>query len=210
MSLAVKDGLVLTGAEKDQLLSWRESTVAETAILSPPKAGGSKTDIKPDPDDRVSMASVVEAISIQERFIAVGCKNQHIFILSKKSIKTIINTYNIGELRPDSQCASIRSVDFADEEGTKMLVGTLASEIYEVQFDSGVYKEGTRKPNNVEVRMQGHYSPNNHWTNEVWGLCVDSKSNKFFTCSDDATVRCWDADKRMMMSLDSLNMGPKK
>jgi WD40 repeat protein len=58
--------------------------------------------------------------------------------------------------------------------------------------------------------MAGHYSPNNKWTNEVWGLCIDNKSNKFFTCSDDATLRCWDMKTRQMLSVSSLNWGPMK
>lgn len=72
-----------------------------------------------------------------------------------------------------------------------MLLGTLASEIFEISFTGPLYKPNP-KSTDSKRRMVGHYSPNNKWTNEVWGLCMDPQSNRFFTCSDDATIRCWD------------------
>jgi microtubule-associated protein-like 6 len=52
--------------------------------------------------------------------------------------------------------------------------------------------------------MKGHYSPNNSWTNEVWGLHVDG--DLAFTCSDDATLRCWSIPKKKLLSIASLNL----
>ena len=43
----------------------------------------------------------------------------------------------------------------------------------------------------------GHFSPNNKWTNEVWGLAMCSDGDTFVTCSDDATVRKFNMKKRM-------------
>lgn len=53
--------------------------------------------------------------------------------------------------------------------------------------------------------MQCHYSPNNTWTNEVWGLHVSG--DYIFTCSDDATLRCWSIKNRKLLSSASLNIG---
>jgi len=52
--------------------------------------------------------------------------------------------------------------------------------------------------------MKGHFSPNNSWTNEVWGLHVDG--DLAFTCSDDATLRCWSIQNRTLESIASLNL----
>ena len=56
--------------------------------------------------------------------------------------------------------------------------------------------------------MKCHYSPNNTWTNEVWGLAISG--DLVFTCSDDATVRCWSLSKRKLMSSASLNIMDSK
>lgn len=137
------------------------------------------------------MSSVVDAISIQQNFVAAGCKNSLIFILSKQDIRNTLSIITLeADLQLGSMCSSVRALDFA-EGGSRMLVGTLGSEIYEINFNGPVYKPNS-KPTDFKRRMAGHYSPNNKWTNEVWGLCIDQQSNKFFTCSDDATIRCWD------------------
>lgn len=40
--------------------------------------------------------------------------------------------------------------------------------------------------------MSGHYTPNQKWTNELWGLCMfPNNSDLYATCSDDATMRIW-------------------
>lgn len=63
--------------------------------------------------------------------------------------------------------------------------------------------------------MQGHYTPNQKWTNEViiylkkfinfllikqiWGLDMfkdAENADKFATCSDDGTIRIWSLTER--------------
>lgn len=83
-----------------------------------------------------------------------------------------------------------------------MLVGTFGSEIFELEVDSITSQES--KVARVSCHMKAHYSPNNTWTNEVWGLYV--VGDLVFTCSDDATVRCWSIEKRMLESIASLNV----
>ena len=52
--------------------------------------------------------------------------------------------------------------------------------------------------------MKNHYSPNNSWTNEVWGLHV--VGDLVFSCSDDATLRCWSVQERRLLAIASLNL----
>jgi len=58
--------------------------------------------------------------------------------------------------------------------------------------------------------MKNHYSPNNSWTNEVWGLHVDG--DVVYSCSDDATLRLWSIRERTLLAIASLNLveDPKK
>jgi hypothetical protein len=98
----------------------------------------------------------------------------------------------------------VRSLDFL---GNKMLIGTFGSEIFELQSD----KMTDSSPKFRAVcHMKNHYSPNNSWTNEVWGLHVDG--DFAFTCSDDATLRCWSIKDRILLAIASLNLmeDPKK
>lgn len=54
--------------------------------------------------------------------------------------------------------------------------------------------------------MKCHYSPNNTWTNEVWGL--DVYRNFVVTCSDDATLRVWKlSNKPVLLGCVSVNVG---
>lgn len=54
--------------------------------------------------------------------------------------------------------------------------------------------------------LKCHFSPNNTWTNEVWGLHV--VDDYIFTCSDDATVRCWSISRKKLLACESLNVNP--
>jgi hypothetical protein len=41
----------------------------------------------------------------------------------------------------------------------------------------------------------------------VWGLHIHN--DYIFTCSDDATVRCWSLKDRLLLCCSSLNVGPE-
>ena len=55
--------------------------------------------------------------------------------------------------------------------------------------------------------MKGHYTPNQKWTNEVWGLGVFSDGDRYATCSDDATLRIWSNSKRKQLKMTRLDRG---
>lgn len=56
--------------------------------------------------------------------------------------------------------------------------------------------------------MSGHYSKSSRWTNEVWGLFPLSE-NRFLSCSDDATLRLWDANLKKSIKILDLNLDKK-
>jgi microtubule-associated protein-like 6 len=53
--------------------------------------------------------------------------------------------------------------------------------------------------------MNGHYTPNQKWTNEAWGLSPFSDGDRFATCSDDGTLRVWSSSQRKMISCVTTN-----
>lgn len=65
---------------------------------------------------------------------------------------------------------------------------------------------GTKFTSAKEI-MKGHYTPNQKWTNEVWGLAVFKDGDRWCTCSDDATLRIWSVSKRKQLKAMRLNKG---
>ena len=55
--------------------------------------------------------------------------------------------------------------------------------------------------------MKGHYTPNQKWTNEIWGLAVFADGERWCTCSDDATLRIWSISKRTQLKWTKLDTG---
>jgi hypothetical protein len=100
------------------------------------------------------------------------------------------------------------------------LVGTYGSEIYELSSKYNSYKlfntlrdskvtSGTKYT--ARELVKGHYTPNQKWTNEVWGLCVFKQDNdKWATCSDDGTLRIWSVSKRCQLKSFRLDTGINK
>lgn len=68
---------------------------------------------------------------------------------------------------------------------------------------------GSKFSNSREI-MKGHYTPNQKWTNEVWGLGVFSDGDRYATCSDDATLRIWSISKRKLLKVARLDRGNLK
>lgn len=91
-----------------------------------------------------------------------------------------------------------------------MLIGTLGSEIYEITFKSVEELLSTDlkiNEKNAKLHLKCHYSPNNTWTNEVWGLAIEG--DLIFSCSDDATVRGWSLKDRKLLVCASTNVDSK-
>ena len=76
-------------------------------------------------------------------------------------------TIDCNKTLDSSVCPSIRGLSLSSNN-KKLLIGTYGSEIYQLTC-SGLYSEkNTFSP--AECFMTGHYTPNNQWTNEVWGF----------------------------------------
>lgn len=67
----------------------------------------------------------------------------------------------------------ILSIDFHPKDDT-MLVGTVASEIYEV------------KGSTAKLMLNGHFE------GELWGAATAPNGTRFVTSGDDKTIRIWD------------------
>jgi len=98
---------------------------------------------------------------------------------------------NMHETTPASVCPQIQAV--ATKEN-RLLIGTKASEIYEVSLLSTA---------EVYRLVEGHFDTRG----EVWGIAAHPRMQSFVTCGDDMTVRLWDAKR--MQQLQIVNLGAK-
>lgn len=139
---------------------------------------------------------VCDAITVTKEYVLTGGRDGVLNILTKTYEK--IQQVKISELCEGSLCPGVRAI-YADVPNSKILVGTLGSEIYQLQWDGGAINENTKF--NVTNFMRGHFCPNLKWTNEVWGLDIftDDK-DKFVTCSDDGTFRVWSIGERKQVA----------
>lgn len=82
-----------------------------------------------------------------------------------------------------------------------LFVGTRGSDIMKMHVD---LQDG--QVDKTKVVIRGHYGPCKKDTNEVWGLAVCNQSNKYFSCSDDGSLRLWNVETREMETLVNLNL----
>ena len=85
--------------------------------------------------------------------------------------------------------------------GKQLFIGTLGSEIFEVQVDIPMKQVGVPK-----LLVNGHYSPSAKDNNEVWGLSIIPNRDQYVTVSDDATLRVWDTKSRKQIKCVPLNI----
>jgi len=76
------------------------------------------------------------------------------------------------------------------------VLGTYGSEIFLLQTKDAKIQKGTKFASCTSL-MRGHYTPNQKWTNEVWGLeTFPHDKDRFASCSDDGTLRIWSVKQR--------------
>ena len=114
----------------------------------------------------------IDAVDANDKYVVTGGKDGRINILNVKTYE-VITTADLNVIIPDSECPAVRSICF-DSKCTKLLIGTYASEIYEIKIDGGVGPSS--KFSVARKLMAGHYTPNKRWTNEAWGLAVFPKT----------------------------------
>ena len=163
----------ITGTLKGEVLIWNSTSISK--IISDKHEGP------------------VDAIEVHKDFIFTGGRNGNIVVLDAKF--NIINTVRIDNF--GSICTGINAFAF---DGSKLIIGTRGSEIYETDFSMSA-KE-LRVSN---VITAGHYSPCRKDNNEVWGLCVIPNKDLYVSVGDDATLRVFNATDRRMEKMIKLN-----
>jgi len=83
-----------------------------------------------------------------------------------------------------------RSLEFGFETKNKILLGTLASEVFEINFSKNLI-EGSFT---FTPLIYNHYSLSNTDNNKITGLAFWQRKNIFISVSEDCTLRLWDTN----------------
>lgn len=102
-------------------------------------------------------------------------------ILLWDSKLTIIKSINITNPNVKSLCPRIRSVCMSSDG--KILIGTRAGEIIELEGES------------CKVLIRSHYDE------ELWGICMHPKEDKFYTAGQDKLLAEWSIDKKEIIKV---------
>jgi WD40 repeat protein len=101
-----------------------------------------------------------------------------------------------------------RSLEFGFDSKGKILLGTLGSEIFEIEFIKNIL-EGPLK---IKPLVYSHFSISNNENNKINALTFWAKKNMFISISEDITIRIWDLEKNKQidyLKLDVDNKGNK-
>eukprot|EP01042_Synura_sphagnicola_P000320 gene320-331_t len=96
-------------------------------------------------------------------------------------------SFDLKTSTPSSLIPQVQAIAVKDD---KLVVGTKASEIFEINTLSG----------EMFRLVEGHYEERG----ELWGLAVHPSKNHFVTAGDDCMVRIWDAKNRVPLSAVSV------
>jgi microtubule-associated protein-like 6 len=148
-------------------------------------------------------SKAVDALYVNAEYVITGGKDCIVNILDNK-MYAVVCTVNIESATKSSICAQVRSVAMSVDKKS-LLLGTYGSEIYQIVTSDPKIQKTTTYGAAKEL-MKGHYTPNQKWTNEIWGLAVyHLDADKWATVSDDATLRVWSKSTRKQIQAIRLN-----
>ena len=98
-----------------------------------------------------------------------------------------------------------RSLEFGIDTKNKIFLGTLVSEIFEIEFKKNLL-EG---PMIFKPLFYYHYSLSNTDNNKITGIEYWSKKNLFISVSEDSTLRLWNTDENKQISYIKLDVDNK-
>jgi microtubule-associated protein-like 6 len=159
---------LLTGTSAGTVLRWVDGEAKKVAELH---------------------SGAVDSLWACEQFLVTGGKDGVIHVLNSALEK--VKSFDVKSAEYQSLNHQVRAACL-NEDRTKLVLGTFASEIFEVTVETG----------DVKNLVRGHYAPcrGTAVTNEVWGLHVVS-DNEYLTCSDDGTLRLWSLNEKKQLNL---------
>ena len=177
--IAAEKNFILTGNALGELYLWDDSKIVTTKQIH----------TKP-----------IDCITIAQQIILTGGRDEKVNILDKHF--SVLMSIDMNDKVYDSIAPSVRALSL-DRMGKNLLVGTLGSEIYELNIDPS-----SKTVHKVSAVVKGHSSPQKGANTEMRGLAIFPSGNKCATVSEDATLRVWNlatrTQERMILLIDNI------
>lgn len=165
--IAAEKNFILTGNALGELYLWDEHRIlSEKQIHTKP----------------------IDCITIAQQIILTGGRDAKVNILDKHF--SVLMSIDMNDKVYDSIAPSVRALSL-DRMGKNLLVGTLGSEIYELNIDPS-----SKTVHKVSAVVKGHSSPQKGANTEMRGLAIFPCGNKCATVSEDGTLRVWNLATR--------------
>ena len=129
--------------------------------------------------------SSIDALFCNKNVIISGARDMNIVIMDAELAELRRISLEVGTLESPNPCP--RSIDLFGENNSKVLLGTIASEILELKFE----KDYLNSEYTVNYFMSGHFSTSSSENNQITGMTYWKAKNVFLTTCEDGTLRFW-------------------
>ena len=129
--------------------------------------------------------SSIDALFCNKNVIISGARDMNIVIMDANLAELRRISLEVGTLESPNPCP--RSIDLFGENNSKVLLGTIASEILELKFE----KDYLNSEYTVNYFMSGHFSTSSSENNQITGMTYWKAKNVFLTTCEDGTLRFW-------------------
>jgi WD40 repeat protein len=130
----------------------------------------------------------VDTIYANNKVIISGARDMSLVILDKdltecRRIQLEINTLKSVSPNP-------RSIDMLANSEAKILLGTIAGEIYELNFERDIFNSDYNSINYIS----SHYSTSSKENNQITDIVYWKSNDLFITSCEDGTIRFWNCN----------------
>lgn len=111
-----------------------------------------------------------------------------IFILDQNLDK--LRTFDLPKIDLDSSMYLVISIDIS-QDNSKILLGTISSQIYEIVFSDGSFLTGEYEINKIQM-THNSLSINSIFANEITAIINLKNNNVYISVGEDWSIRVWD------------------
>ncbi len=134
-------------------------------------------------------SQAVDTIFTNDKVIISGERNMSLAVMDKDLTllrKIQLDLSSIGSINPIP-----KSIDMFGNNNTKILIGTLAGEIFELHFEPD-YLSGEMIP---KFYNNSHFVASSNEINEITSILYWKSKNLMITTGNDCTIRFWNIDQ---------------
>lgn len=145
----------------------------------------------------------VDTLFANNKIIISGARDMSFVILDKDLAELRRIILDINSLK--SVSPNPRSIDMLPDSENKILLGTIAGEIFELKFANDILDSDYISEN----YMSSHYSTFSKEKNQITGIVYWKSKDLFITSCEDGTVRFWNCNANKLEDYKRLDKNEK-